>query len=188
MLHTRSLLTMPGGIPMRGNRVSSAHALHGVPYSMNSGVNFAGTANTMYAWPTFNPVAFTSDQFFVYNGATVSGNFKAAMYDFRTLSLLASVGATAQAGAQTYQLVSSAIYVPAGPVIVAIVFDNATATLLAINSVGTHTGDWASSGMGLMQQASAYASLPDPLSPVALASHDTNQRARIPEFGWMKEL
>jgi hypothetical protein len=120
-------------------------------------------ANTLIASRVWNGMGFQSTHWWWQNGNIVSGNVKLALYDDRG-NLLDSIGSTAQSGTQTYQLVAKSAWIPRGWVVIAMVMDNTTGKVVG-TGLSAGNADAVSTPAGSAgEQASAFSTLPDPLS------------------------
>ena len=148
-------------------------------FTTTEGVVLASAAWTNANVAVYMPIvvrhSFPVKQLRIANLATVSGNFDLGIYDSDTDGLpqtrLLSTGSTAQSGANTVQLVDTGTTtLAAGLYYAASVFDNGTATIMAIGVLahtGFNSGDSPHSLDGVFQEASAFP-LPSTATPVVL--------------------
>lgn len=90
------------------------------------------TALNAVCIPFIMPYDGYASSWFVYNGATVSGQFNVAMYNGDTGALIGSSGAQTQAGTNVVQEGSIGFTVPVGVHYMAFACDNTTATFFRI--------------------------------------------------------
>ena len=128
----------------------------GVPDSV---ANFASaawpTATLAILYPFRVLTTYQMGCMWVLNGGTVSGNFDIGVYDNpdggSVLNRVASIGSTAQSGANVPQAVANSGYLPPGNYYAALCFDNTTATTISralaqAGMVGAHGGGSCANG------------------------------------------
>lgn len=133
-------------------------------------------------WPTADKALFIPFrvaqpldvvQFFLFNGATVSGNFDVGIYDIAGTKIV-SKGSTAQSGANALQIADTTnVRIGPGLFYLAIVFNNTTATIRRFAPAALTTDMCKMIGMAQMDSAFP---LPD------TATFATVSQAFIPYF------
>lgn len=123
------------------------------------------TTNLALAIPFVLHTTVTVVKMFLYNGATVSGNFDIGIYNESWARQVAS-GSTAQAGTSAVQEVNTAdTQLVAGRYYLALNFDNTTATVFRSITAAPYNAM-----IGMAQQAVGAVTLPNPFVPALIAT------------------
>lgn len=151
----------PALIPSLSPFYTNAHWFGslGTNYNNSSG-NFVG-ANTACYVPFQLPMAYTVARAYLVNGGGAAGNLDIGIYN-QDFSLVAHTGSFAQSGTLTVQYQALAANLTAGNYYMAIVSDNAGATIFFTGNLSASL----SRVSGILQQASAFP-LPNPMVPVS---------------------
>lgn len=163
-----------GGGSMPMPPIVNTFSWHGVGSQLLTAV-----APTSQTWPTANkaifvPITVTEDitvvKLWCLNGATASGNLNMALYDSAFAQIANSeIGSTAQTGTNVIQELNiTDVSLAAGLYYIALVFNNATATVFGrVSPFATTEG---LQSLGMFEQTSSF-DLPATATPAALSSN-----------------
>jgi len=132
-----------------------------------------GTANKAYYTPILLPMRYPVKNFFVYNFATVAGNFDIGIYNANDMTRLWSSGSTAMSGASALQFVAKDIILDPGAYYLALSSNSTTATYACWTTLTATRNRY----LGSLIQTSAFA-LPATMTPAAV------DVARVPAIGF----